>query len=563
MKILNELPPEAEKGQLVAMDTEFFGMTKGKLHRPTGTFACISIAMDKHTVHQLYDEKQVKDALKLVSKGTWVFHNALFDLRQLRRYAPIKPRFIWDTMLVEQAMCGGLYQTFSLKDLVRRWLNETMDKEARDEFETSTEMSHKAKEYAANDAVKTLQVAYLQQKTWEDTPAFRAYTEVDEPMIFPVLDMPGIYVDVERWTKMVKEFQEKVHGMEDALGINVMSGPQVIKEAKHHGVFIMNTQAVTLQEFKNVPFIAKVLEARTYRKAVSTYGESWLSKSVDIDGRVYSSYHITGTETGRMSSSDPNMQQIPARVLPQYRAMFVASPKSVILVSDVSQQEPRILAHESKDRALLEAFRNKEDIYLTVARAIFNDPKIGKEDDRRKIAKNITLGTSYGLTEFGLATRLNITEDEAANFLKQYFARFSGVHSWMTLQHNFGLQNEYVKTTLGRRIYLNIYQSQWMNNSINAPIQGGAADFTKIWIRKIWEKCREAKIPFFVVEIVHDEVVQDVAKELVKQAKQIVSAAFEETAARLYPTIPFAFETEMGRSWACKSMPEEAILEEE
>jgi DNA polymerase I len=365
---------------------------------------------------------------------------------------------------------------------------------------------------------------------------------------------------------MVEGFQKKVTELESSLGINVMSGPQVISAAKKNGVHIMNTQAETLKGFKNVPFIKSVLEARTYRKAVSTYGLSWLEKSVE-DGRVYSSYHITGTETGRMSASDPNMQQIPARVLPEYRTLFVPSHGSVILVSDISQQEPRILAYETKDATLLEALNNKEDLHLAVARAVFNRPTLSKKDadyaDKRFVGKTINLGTSYGLSEYGLATRLGITEEEAARFLKNYFARFPDVFNWIQLQRNFGMKHEYVKTALGRRIFLNVYQNQWANNAINAPIQGGAADFTKIWIRKIWERCRKEKFPFFIVAIIHDEIVQDVAKEMVKDAKRIVNDTFQETARKLYPGIPFAYETEMGANWGVKQDSSYSIHEDD
>jgi DNA polymerase I len=566
VKIINSVPPELDKGTSVAMDVEVFGMTKGKLHRPIGIFACLSVCFEGDTVYQIYDNKQIEPTLKNLREAVWVFHNSLFDLRQLRRFAKINPRFIWDTMLVDQSMYGGYYQNFSLRDLSRRWLGEIMEKDARSEFETATHMTAAMKEYAANDAVKTLKIALLQKKEFEGSPAFKAYLVADEPMIFPILDMPGICVDSDNWKLMVEGFEKKVRKMENDLGINVMSGPQVIKAAGEHGIHIRNTQATTLKEFKDAPFIKAVLDARTYRKAVSTYGLSWLD-NVEDDGRVYASYKVTGTETGRNSCSDPNMQQIPVRVLPEYRSLFIPSKSSVMLVSDISQQEPRILAYETQDAALIKAFKNGEDIHLTVAKAALNSkpPKNKKDfDDFRFKGKTINLGTSYGLSSYGLSSRLGISEEEADRFLRNYFARFRGVFNWIQNQRQAGFRNEYVRTTLGRRIYLNLYQEhQWPNNAINAPIQGGAADFTKIWIRKIWEKCRKAKIPFFIVAIIHDELVQDVLKELVRDAKRIVDEAFQETAAFLYPGIPFAIETEMGRSWACKQIDSELIMEEE
>src|SRR5688572_10804800 len=149
MKILNELPPEAHKGQMVSMDFETFQQEEGKLHRPGGVFACISIALENNpNVYQLYDQHDLKKVFQLTKKGTPVFHNALYDLRQFRRFVPnVYWGFIWDTMLVDQSMCGGLYQTFGLPDLARRWLGKYMDKDIREDFSTLTEMTPKMKTY--------------------------------------------------------------------------------------------------------------------------------------------------------------------------------------------------------------------------------------------------------------------------------------------------------------------------------------------------------------------------------------------------------------------------------
>lgn len=564
MKIVNGFPSDVKKGQFVALDVETFGQEKLSLHRPTGTFACLSVMIegDKNT-YQIYDSKDIKKMLSAVSVGTWVFHNCLYDLRQLMRFANIKPRFIWDIMLVEQSMFGGLYIKYSLKDMVRRWLQIQMDKEVRDEFSTATEMTKEMKQYAAKDANYTLQIAIKQRELY-DGPLLNPYKNIDEPCIWPILDMPGIRVNTEGWRSLVEGFQEKVDQLQGDLGINVMSGAQVkaaVKKIAH--VQLANTQADTLNEFKDIEFVAKILEARMYRKAVSTYGLKWIERYVESDGKVYASYHINGAETGRFSCSDPNMMQIPARRMPQYRTLFIASPNSYILVSDISQQEPRILAHESKDKHLLDAFNQKEDLHLYVARSIFNDQKMTKDDPRRFVGKTINLGTSYGLTEYGLSRRLGISEDEAGGFLRQYFARFSGVFSWIALQRQAAFEQEYVKTVSGRRVWLNLYDRQWENNAINAPIQGGAADFTKMWIRNYWKNCNDRGLPYVLVANVHDELVLDVPASIYKQEKSALLDAFNETAEFLFPDIPFVEDTERGHTWACKQMPEDVNDEDE
>ena len=565
MRIINDIPKDVPDGAMVALDTEFFGQEKGRLHRPHGTFAALSIVWERSgAVYQITDESLIKGALAAVEKGTWVFHNSLYDLRQLRRFATIKPRFIWDTMLVDQSMNGGYYQTFSLQDLVRRWLNERMSKEVRGEFEEATKMTAAMKKYAADDVVKTLKVAKKQKEAYEDDPAFHAYTLIDEPMIFPLLDMPGVPVDVVGWKEMVTYFAAEAERLEDDLQINSFSGPQVIKAASKHGIHLRDTRAETLKAYKDVDFIAKVIEARMYRKAVSTYGESWLEKNVEADGKVYSSYHITGAETGRMSSSSPNMQQIPARKLPQYRKLFPASPGHVLLVSDVNQQEPRILAYESRDGELIKVFENGEDSHLAVARTIFNEPNMPKSDPRRKNeGKTINLGTAYGLSEYGIALRLGITEQEAAQYLRQYFTKFRDVLIWIGQKRVEAQKNGFIRTVSSRKVFINPYDNQWPNNAINAPIQGGAADFTKMWVRNIWEGCRKAKVPFLVILIVHDEVVQNVPKDKLKVYKEITQTAFDQTAKELFPIIPFEVEMEHGLDWGVKQGGDHTQIQDE
>lgn len=563
MEAMSQLQlPLVKKGEFVALDVETFGQPDGKVHRPNGTFACLSVATTKEHF-QIYDQKEIKNVLGSLKNGTWVFHNALYDLTQLRRFANIPPRFIWDIMLVDQSMCGGLYRTFSLADLSRRWLGKQMKKEVRKDFLTRTTLTQEMKDYAIKDAIDTLKIALLQKEEYEDELAFNAYLKADEPCIFPFLDMPGVPVDTDAWKKMAEGFYQKGTELEAELGFNVNSGAQVIAAAKKQGIHLSNTRAATLEEFADHPLIQQILLTRRYRKAASTYGIKWL-ENVEEDGRVYSSYHITGTETGRQSSSNPNMQNIPVRKMPEYRLRFVAEPDHVMVISDINQQEPRITAFESKDDELIAEIKAGVSTHLAVARTIFKNPKLTKKDtEQYNIGKVVNLGVAYGMKEYKLARTLNVSEDEARGFLREYFTRFRGVLSWISMQRAQARKNEYVKTAVGRRIYLNPYHHSFENNAINAPIQGGAADFTKIWCRKIWEKSRTAKIPYYICLMVHDEIGAHVPKKHLKQYLKIKNEAFQETANMLYPGIPFEEETEIGRSWAVKQNREEALVFDE
>jgi DNA polymerase I-like protein with 3'-5' exonuclease and polymerase domains len=558
------LPPAAKKGQLVTMDFEMFDQEDGKLHRPTGRFALMSVKLEGDpTVYQIYDEKDLPRLVRAVSKGIWAFHNALYDLRQYRRYAEIKPRFIWDTMLLEQSMRGGLYQNYSLADIVRRWLGLVMDKETRDHFSEGRELTPQMKNYAALDVVYTEAVLLKQIETYCPERGFSAYLHADEPMIFPLLDLQGFRVDVEGWEKMATEFERQGREIEEIIGFNVYSQAQVKANVHRMAkIHLPDTKKETLEEHRHHPLIDAVLTARMYRKAASTYGLKWLEKNVEADGKVYSNYNITGaTVTGRMSSSNPNMQNIPARKLPQYRERFIASPGNVIGVWDVSQQEPSITAYHSQDRRLIEALRAGESTHLAVARAIYDDPNLSKSTNKTEYdhGKQINLGLTYGLTEHGLSKRTGLTLEQASSMIRKYFSKFSGVHSYIQTQRQKAFRDGFVTTALGRRSYINPYDRKWENNAINSPIQGGAADFTKYWGRKVWERTIEAGLPHTMVAFVHDETVYDTPKKMAREMRPIIQDAFNETAEFLYKNIPFAVEYEYGTTWAAKSLSDDRI----
>ena len=555
MKVFRCLPDKMTADRFVGLDIEVFGQTDGKLHRPNGTFACISVCIEgSDDVYQIYDTKQLDKLFIRIENGTWVFHNSLYDLRQLQRYTKIESRFIWDTMLVSQTMYGGYYRNHRLQHLVRRDLGIVMSKDIRKDFSTLTKMTKEMKEYAALDALYTVKLAVKQKEKFHDDPAFKAYLNIDEPMIWPVLDMPGICVDSDNWRRMADEFVQKAKSVEQELGINTMSPAQVKLFLSEQGIHVKSTGKEILEGFPDNEDIQNILLARMYRKAVSTYGIRWLDTNVEDDGKVYSSYNVTGAKSGRMSSSYPNMQQIPARKLPQYRDLFVASPGNVMLIWDVAQQEPCITAYESQDSELLRATSNKEDLHLTVARAIFDDDTLTKEKnkEKRNVGKTINLGTSYGLSEYGLDRKLNCGLDTAKDFLHKYFLRFKGVFNWIAYTRQQAARQGYVTTAAGRKIYINLHSKGWQNLAINSPIQGGAADFTKMWVRNIWERCKEAGLKYTLNLIVHDEIGMDVPKELQSEYEKIISDAFNYTAVTMFPGILFRADGESGRTWSCK-----------
>jgi len=287
-----------------------------------------------------------------------------------------------------------------------------------------------------------------------------------------------------------------------------------------------------------------------YRTAVSKYGVKWVESFVEEGDLVYSDWKITGAETGRMSASNPPLQGIPARKLPEYRELFIPQ-HDYIFAPDVSQQEPRILAYLSQDKNLLTAVRNNDSVHVYVARMIYDDPTIVKGDDYRyKDGKAISLGLSYGLTPQGVANKTNHTLGEAEKLVHTYFQRFPDVENYIIRQRTLAMKRGYVETVAGRRMWLNMYGYQWKNNAINSPIQGSAVDFTKVWGYTIWKMCKQENIPFPITMWVHDEIVMDVEKQYLERIKEINRIAIDK-AAEMFPGVPFSVDENTGENWSC------------
>ena len=361
------LPREAKENELVAIDLEMYGMSSP--HRGDGTFAGMSMAFGNEDSYLITDQADIRPALERLDNGQWTMQNAMFDLRVLRRYADVPQRFVWDTMLVEQDLYGGWFDRFNLQNLVRRYLREKRDKTIRDEFQKKVEMTPEMEAYAVQDAWDTVQIAKLQREYVKSELGgeFTYYTDIDEPSIWALLDIKPNRVDVDAWLANNELMVNLAAEKEEELGFNVYSHKVVKKEIEASlGRKIKSTNAKSVLEpllsridpqGDTAKLVRAVLEVRRARKAAETYGEGWIEQHVSwVDGiaYVYPSWKITGAETGRMSCSRPNMQNIPARRMPIFRTFFPASPGHVMQVADVSQQEPGFSAFLSKDPVLMD-----------------------------------------------------------------------------------------------------------------------------------------------------------------------------------------------------------------
>jgi DNA polymerase-1 len=299
-----------------------------------------------------------------------------------------------------------------------------------------------------------------------------------------------------------------------------------------------------------------VLEHRELSKLKSTYVDALPAAVNPETGRVHTSYSQTGAITGRLSSSNPNLQNIPIRTEEgrRVRRGFIPAPGNVLLSVDYSQIELRIVAHMARDEAMLAAFRQGQDIHATTAAAIYGVPLDSVSKEQRRHAKAINFGLIYGMSAFGLTRSTELTLAEAEDFVAAYFKQFPGVKNYLDGMRKTATEQGYVETLLGRRRYFQALKSQSNRNlknreereAINAPIQGTAADIMKIAMLHVSQALQQSGLRGRMLLQVHDEVVLECPREESEKTARVV----QQTMGAAYPLdIPLSTEARWGPNW--------------
>jgi DNA polymerase-1 len=306
------------------------------------------------------------------------------------------------------------------------------------------------------------------------------------------------------------------------------------------------------------PIVKAILEQRALSKLRSTYVDSLVELVNPETGRVHSSFNQTGAVTGRISSSNPNLQNIPIRTDAgrQIRRAFVAQPGWKLLAADYSQVELRVMAHISQDESLLAAFRRGDDIHTSTAAAVLGVPADEVDSDMRRIAKSVNFGIMYGQSSFGLANQTGMSQSDAEDFIRNYFATYPSVKAYLDEIKAQAARQGYVETLLGRRRYfpelltgtrvnMNVRQAA-ERAAINMPIQGTAADILKIAMIRLHATLEEQGLRGRALLQVHDELVLEVPDDelpvVAPLAKQIMEEAYDLDA-------PLKVDLKTGQNW--------------
>ena len=509
-----------------------------------------------------------------------ILQNAKFDMMVLGRagFPPIAP--LDDTMLISFAQDAGAHG-HGMDELSRLHLGHTpipydeVTGTGRARLTFDKVPIDKATAYAAEDADVTLRLWHRLKPRLRENKALALYEQVERRLIPILLDMEraGVKVDADELRRMSVDFAARMAVMETEChalaghAFNIGSPKQLgevlfdemgLPGGKRMKTGAWGTDSSVLQTLSDQghDLPARILEWRQLQKLKSTYADALVEDINPETGRIHTSYAMAIAQTGRLSSTDPNLQNIPIRTEEgsRIRKAFIAEPGNVLLSADYSQIELRLLAHVADLPALKESFARGEDIHARTASEVFGVPMEGMDAMTRRRAKAINFGIIYGISGFGLARQLGISPGEAQGYIKRYFERYPGIRAYMDHAKAAAKEKGYVTTPFGRRCWISgiadklpARRAYAERQAINAPLQGGAADIIKrAMVRLPDVLARECPSARMLLQV-HDELVFEVpeadAAHLAAVAKDVM-----ERAATL--SVPLVVETGSGHSWS-------------
>ncbi|GBD35088.1 DNA polymerase I [bacterium HR36] len=512
-----------------------------------------------------------------------VNQNIKYDYLVLKRAGIELTGIVGDPMVADYLLEAGR-RRHNLEDLSQRYLDHTpiaitqlIGEQGRSQKRMSEIDTVRVAEYAAEDADLAWRLCEILEHKLREELLYQLYQQVEIPLITVLAEMEynGVKIDIPLLRKLSQEYEERLRQLEGDI-YRLAGRPFAIQSLEQLRTVLfeelklpsLRKTAITGEEstaqdvlealaLAGYELPRKVLEYRQIAKLKSTYVDALPRMVNPRTGRIHASFNQTITATGRLSSSRPNLQNIPVRreLGEQIRQAFIAPDENwVLLTADYSQIELRILAHCSGDKALMQAFEQDLDIHSAVAAQVFGVPVHQVNKEQRRMAKTINFGIIYGLSAYGLAQRLGITQEEAGAFIDAYFQRYPGVLEFQERVLAECREQGYVRTILGRRRKISGIRPQSSYRQRNAPerealntvIQGSAADLIKVAMIRLWGKLRETGSQTRLVLQIHDELVLEVPCAELSQVARITREAMTEA---LPLHVPLKVDLAAGPNW--------------
>jgi DNA polymerase-1 len=548
-----------------------------------GEAAYVPLAHDYPGAPQQLDRDSVLARLRpvLENKDNFIIgHNIKYDRNVLNNHDIKLTGIAYDTML-ESYVLESTATRHNMDAVALRYLNHTTIKYQDVAGKGAKQLTFNevpletAAPYAAEDAEVTLR---LHQSMWPKLSAVaeleKVFTDIEMPLVTVLSDMEqtGVAIDTAMLEQQSGELAGRINELEQEAQREAgqpfnLGSPKQIQQLLFEKLQLPvlaktpkgapSTAESVLQELAlDYPLPRLILEHRSLSKLKSTYTDKLPLQVCVATGRVHTSYHQAVAATGRLSSSDPNLQNIPVRTEEgrRIRQAFVAGPDRLLLAADYSQIELRIMAHLSSDAGLLSAFSAGEDVHRATAAEVFGVPPAAVSNDQRRSAKAINFGLIYGMSAFGLAKQLGIARGAAQEYIDLYFARYPGVYAYMEATREQAREQGYVETVFGRRLYLpdiNARNGQVRaaaeRTAINAPMQGTAADIIKramidmhAWLQT------DTGLDIDMIMQVHDELVFEIAIQDVEAARPQIMAIMANAATL---KVPLVVDIGTGMNW--------------
>ena len=509
-----------------------------------------------------------------------VGHNIKFDIQVLHKYNVKVSSPIYDTMVAHYLINPDMRH--NLDTLSESYLNYSpisieslIGKKGKNQISMRDVSIDKITDYASEDAEITLQLKSVFDKEIEANNLSKIFYDIEIPMINVLSEMEteGIKIDTSYLEKLDKEFEEDLEKLKKEifkksgeefnlnspkqLGEILFDKLKLVSKPKKTKTGQYSTSEEVLSSLANDhKIIEDILEWRSLDKLQNTYVKSLPNEVSSLTNRVHSSFNQTVTTTGRLSSNNPNLQNIPIRTAngQKIRRAFIPRGSDYILMAaDYSQIELRVIASMSNEKNMIDAFVNNQDIHTMTASKIYNVDPENVTREQRGNAKTVNFGIIYGVSAFGLSQQTDLNRSESKVMIDNYFLNYPGLKKYMSDQIDFARNNGYVETIMGRRRYLqninsqnNMLRSSSERNAINAPIQGSAADIIKIAMININSELKKQSLKSKMLLQVHDELVFDVHKSEKDQIQDIVKTTME-SAVKL--KVPLKIDLEFGKNW--------------
>jgi len=504
-------------------------------------------------------------------------HNANYDVTVLANHGIICQNVDFDTMIAAHLLSKG---ALGLKNLSLNVLGHEMTPiseligTGRKQITFDQVDIADAVDYAAADADMTGRLRGVLEEQVEGQGLTGLMADMEMPLVPVLVNMQrhGIKMDAGALHEMSRDLQETMSKVEvdlyESIGHTVnINSPQQLSDLLFNELGLprtnrtktgYSTDANSLEGLKGLhPVVDNILEYRQISKLKSTYVDALPEMINPVTGRIHTSYNQTGSATGRMSSSDPNLQNIPIRtdLGRQVRRAFVAdnAPEWLLFSADYSQIELRVLAHLSQDAGLLDAFRRGEDIHSATASLMFEVPINEVDSDQRRIAKVLNFGVIYGLSPHGIAQQTGFSREEGSKFIESYFAKYPGISGYIENVKVKTRETQYVETVMGRRRYVPDINSSNFNvrggaerMAVNMPIQGTAADIMKLAMIRVHHRLEQDALRSKMLLQVHDELVFEVPKEELEAIKEVV---YDEMPAALELDVSLKVDIKWGNTW--------------